>query len=220
MKSRTWLAVILLALLIVPLLVAPASDAPAEAACGPDVTHIVQPGENLFRISLRYGTTMQAIAAANGITNYARIYAGSVLRIPCADTAPQPPVTVPPNPGGRGILPPVFSIPSVHIPPIVLDCRLLVGTSPLDGMAYGEQTFYWNPVPGATSYRVNVYNLDITPGRLVAVFDTPATRTNVTGNVGGPAGPGFRFQWEVQALVSDIPICTSQRYTNWRAAAP
>jgi LysM repeat protein len=53
---------------------------------GPPATggtvHVVQPGENLFRISLRYGRTMQAIAAANGIVNYNRIYAGQQLIIP------------------------------------------------------------------------------------------------------------------------------------------
>jgi LysM repeat protein len=44
--------------------------------------HIVQPGENLYRISLRYGTTVQAIAAANGIVNVNLIYAGQQLVIP------------------------------------------------------------------------------------------------------------------------------------------
>ncbi len=44
--------------------------------------HIVQPGENLFRISLRYGVSMSAIAAANGITNYNLIFAGQQLIIP------------------------------------------------------------------------------------------------------------------------------------------
>jgi LysM repeat protein len=45
-------------------------------------THVVQPGENLFRIALRYGTTPQAIAAANNLPNVHLIYAGQVLRIP------------------------------------------------------------------------------------------------------------------------------------------
>jgi LysM repeat protein len=45
-------------------------------------THVVQPGENLFRIALRYGTTPQAIAAANNLPNIHLIYAGQVLRIP------------------------------------------------------------------------------------------------------------------------------------------
>ncbi|MBZ0274981.1 MAG: LysM peptidoglycan-binding domain-containing protein, partial [Anaerolineae bacterium] len=33
-----------------------------------DVAHVVQPGENLFRISLRYNVPMATIAARNGIT--------------------------------------------------------------------------------------------------------------------------------------------------------
>ncbi len=45
-------------------------------------THIVQPGENLFRIALRYGTTPQAIAAVNNLPNIHLIYVGQVLRIP------------------------------------------------------------------------------------------------------------------------------------------
>ncbi|HLA44321.1 MAG TPA: LysM domain-containing protein, partial [Aggregatilineales bacterium] len=32
-------------------------------------THVVQPGENLYRIALRYGVSVQAIAQANGIAN-------------------------------------------------------------------------------------------------------------------------------------------------------
>ncbi len=45
-------------------------------------THTVQAGENLFRIALRYGVTVETLAAANGITDPARIYAGQVLVIP------------------------------------------------------------------------------------------------------------------------------------------
>ncbi|MBN1963319.1 MAG: LysM peptidoglycan-binding domain-containing protein [Anaerolineae bacterium] len=45
-------------------------------------THVVQYGENLFRIALYYGTTVEALAAANGIWNINRVYAGQVLRIP------------------------------------------------------------------------------------------------------------------------------------------
>ena len=45
-------------------------------------THVVRPGENLYRIALRYGTTPQVIAAANNLPNIHLIYAGQVLRIP------------------------------------------------------------------------------------------------------------------------------------------
>ena len=44
--------------------------------------HTVIWGENLYRISLRYGVSMWAIAEVNGITNLNLIYAGQVLCIP------------------------------------------------------------------------------------------------------------------------------------------
>lgn len=52
------------------------------------VIHVVQPGENLYRIALRYGVSVSALAAANGITNPNRIYAGQQLVIPTGGSAP------------------------------------------------------------------------------------------------------------------------------------
>ncbi len=43
----------------------------AQQTAAAEVSHTVQPGENLFRISLRYGVSMAAIAARNGITETA-----------------------------------------------------------------------------------------------------------------------------------------------------
>lgn len=59
--------------------------APAAAQ---QTVHTVQPGENLFRIGLRYGVGMDAIAQANGITDLRRIFAGQQLIIPNYDPAP------------------------------------------------------------------------------------------------------------------------------------
>lgn len=42
-------------------------------------SYTVLPGDSLFRIALRYGKSMQSIAAANGIVNYNLIYPGQVL---------------------------------------------------------------------------------------------------------------------------------------------
>jgi len=50
-------------------------------SAGEQVTHVVQPGENLFRIALNYGTTVEAIAAANNIVNPSYVYAGQTLLI-------------------------------------------------------------------------------------------------------------------------------------------
>lgn len=69
---------------------------PTLPPTGTPTTHIVQPGENLFRIALRYGTTVDAIAQANGITNPWFIYVGQVLTIPAGGNG-----TLPPGSGGR-----------------------------------------------------------------------------------------------------------------------
>lgn len=44
--------------------------------------HVIQPGENLYRIALRYGVTVAALANANGIANINYIRAGDTLVIP------------------------------------------------------------------------------------------------------------------------------------------
>ena len=62
----------------------PASTEESAATSTPQ-THIVQAGENLFRIALRYGKTVEQFAQVNGITNPARIYVGQKLTIPGAE---------------------------------------------------------------------------------------------------------------------------------------
>ncbi len=42
----------------------------------------VQPGDTMYSIACRFGTSVWAIASANGISNPNVIYAGQVLRIP------------------------------------------------------------------------------------------------------------------------------------------
>lgn len=49
------------------------------AGSGSLVTHVVQPGESLAKIALAYGTTVAAIAEANGILNTNMVYAGTQL---------------------------------------------------------------------------------------------------------------------------------------------
>lgn len=44
--------------------------------------HIVQPGENLFRIALRYHTSVETLARLNGIADPARILVGQAIRLP------------------------------------------------------------------------------------------------------------------------------------------
>lgn len=57
------------------------------------VIHVVQWGETLFRIARRYGTSVEAICAANGIADSTRIYAGQRLAIPSAGALAVPAAT-------------------------------------------------------------------------------------------------------------------------------
>ncbi len=52
-----------------------------SVSCNRLVTYIVRPGDNLFRIALRYRTTINAIARRNGIKNTRVIRVGQRLRI-------------------------------------------------------------------------------------------------------------------------------------------
>ncbi|MCA9889022.1 MAG: LysM peptidoglycan-binding domain-containing protein [Anaerolineae bacterium] len=51
------------------------------------LTHVVQPGDNLYRISLRYGVDMESLAQANGLENIQRLDIGQELIIPGIEAA-------------------------------------------------------------------------------------------------------------------------------------
>ncbi|MEY3028879.1 MAG: hypothetical protein RL198_276 [Actinomycetota bacterium] len=54
------------------------------------IRYVVVSGDTLLRIANRFSTTVQAIQAANNITNPNRIFVGQVLRIPTQAVSPEP----------------------------------------------------------------------------------------------------------------------------------
>jgi LysM repeat protein len=78
---------LLLASMVVLMLSTPrgaSAGAPTFAPDAQTTTHTVQPGEGLYRISLRYSVSIADIMAANGLSNPDAIYSGQVLIIPAA----------------------------------------------------------------------------------------------------------------------------------------
>lgn len=69
-------------ILKVPVINATQVPATPVGGTGGPFTHVVQAGENIFRIGLRYNITVTQLAAANGLTNPNIIYVGQVLVIP------------------------------------------------------------------------------------------------------------------------------------------
>lgn len=79
-----------------------ATPAPGDPPSGEATTYIVQRGDILSRIAQRYGVSVSAIVAANGIANPSLIFAGQVLIIP-AGGSPGDPGAPPPSGGNQEI---------------------------------------------------------------------------------------------------------------------
>lgn len=92
-----------------------------------------------------------------------------------------------------------------------LDCSGFRATSPLDGLKFGVNTFYWDPAPGATSYRLNV------PG--VGSVEVPSGSTSVNFDL-SPAGENYQMSWSVDALLNGAVACSTALVTVPREAAP
>jgi LysM repeat protein len=85
-------------LLYVPPVPATAKVIPCGPPAGWVRAHVVQAGDNLYRIALSYGITFQQLQAANCMGSSTLIYAGQRLWVPNVPTrTPVPGVTVVPN---------------------------------------------------------------------------------------------------------------------------
>jgi len=100
-------------------------------------THVVRPGENLFRIALRYGVSVQAIATINGIVNPAMIYVGQPLVIP-ADANTSVPLTPTPVPATPE--PNTNALPTPTVAPATPDANASASLTPTPAPATPDAT--------------------------------------------------------------------------------
>jgi hypothetical protein len=86
-------------------------------------------------------------------------------------------------------------------------CGPLKPTSPLGTMANGYSDFYWDGLPDAASYVVNIYNEGKSP---LAQFATGGAETSAGGDVSASAiGAGRVFYWDVEARLNNQTVCRS-----------
>jgi len=86
-SRRLFSLFLLVALLLIGLPTAALAAPSQTATSAPDahyVWYVVNPGDTLGKIALRYGTTVSALMTANGLTNANHIYVGQKLKIPSA----------------------------------------------------------------------------------------------------------------------------------------
>lgn len=146
------------------------------AATGCAAHHTVLPGENLFRIGLRYGLQWPVVASANGISDPRSLKAGQVLCIPTvlvtSTTAPGGTQTVTPLPTAipTATLSPSIKVPTFTIVSVLRDQSVTIsainfppnrsfdvlmgpmGTKGIDGTKVGAQ----NSGSGAFTATYNV----------------------------------------------------------------
>lgn len=131
----------------------PATPEPPPA----QTVYVVQRGDTLYRIALRYGVSMWDIVRANGITNPNRIYVGQRLVIP---TGGPPAPTSTPTPAPQGPTLVYFHANVTEADPgdtITLEWQ---STGAVDGtlyhlMATGQFGRYWDVAPcGSMAYTI------------------------------------------------------------------
>lgn len=131
-------------------------------------THVVQPGENLYRVGLQYGISWVVLAEANNITNPNRIIVGQVLTIPSESAGEEPTPTPTPGEETTYVVQPgdnlyrigrIYNMSWVEIAEangIVNPNRILVGqVLTIPGSAPAEVTH--TVQPGETLFRISLH---------------------------------------------------------------
>jgi LysM domain len=90
---------------------------PAQASGGCTPSHVVRPGENLFRIGLIYNVAWPVLQHINRISNPNRVHVGQIICLPTGSAPRTPPIVVPtPAPGAPVVTPPPAT-GGVYFPP-------------------------------------------------------------------------------------------------------
>jgi murein DD-endopeptidase MepM/ murein hydrolase activator NlpD len=143
---------------------------PSEPAPGPAglTTYVVQRGDNLYRIALRFGVSLQALAAANNLANPNRIYVGQQLVIPGPVA-----VTEDPEPAGGPMTYTVRRGDSLY----TIARRFGLSISTLTAA---------NDIPNPN--RLDVGQVLVIPGGLETIIPTPTAQATVAPEAAQSAG--------------------------------
>jgi LysM repeat protein len=119
--------------------------APPPPPVGGGTTYTVQSGDTLWAISLRFGVSVAAIMAANGL-NSSLIFVGQVLTIPGTDGGPTSP---PPGPTATATTPPPPPPPPSNTGPWELGGQVGDFSAPVKmkyaGMVWVKRQLRWTP---------------------------------------------------------------------------
>jgi len=179
-----------------------------ETVVPPQALYTVQPGDNLFRIALNNDTCVSALARANGIpqSQVRNVAVGRVLVIPddtgCGalvnDIAPPPGAAVPPATTDTNT--------DTNTEVVTVDCSGFGVQSPVSGLAYNAQTFFWSGVDAASYYSLTLNEA----GSLVASAAVEAPTTSATLDLSDFDRTVNTYTWSVTAFAADgTALCSA-----------
>ena len=157
--------------------------APAQQMPMPGQYYVVRPGDTMYSIANRFGTTVWVVARANGIANPSRIYSGQVLFVPAV--GPLPPFP----PGPQPPMPPYPPGPQPPMPPQ----QPIGGGYVVHVVHYGE-----NLIGIARLYGVNAWSIARANGLANPnhIYVGQSLIIAMRGPMPGPVyGPGYPGQW-------------------------
>jgi LysM repeat protein len=169
--------------------------APAQQMPMPGQYYVVRPGDTMYSIANRFGTTVWVIARANGIANPSRIYSGQVLFVPAVGPMPPfPPGPQPPLPQcPPGPRPPCPPGPQPPMPPQ----QPIGGGYVVHVVRYGENLYGIARLYGVSAWSIARANGLANPNYIyVGQSLVIAMRGPRPGPMPGPVySPGYPGQW-------------------------
>ncbi len=190
---------LLLILIVIGLAVLPTAASHAQSAN----TYTVQPGDNLYRIALKFGTTVAAIQQANGIANGNLIFVGQVLQIPTG-SAPVPPTSVPGSATAVPQQPPSGQTGAYVVQP---------------GDTLGKIAARFGTTVAAIAQANNIVNVNlIFVGQVLQISGAPAQQPGGSPQAGGPAPQplaGFELGGQVANLNGGTQAIMNSAKMRW-----
>ena len=196
---------LLLSIGLVTLLLLVAAQPDSVQAQSPTI-HVVQPGENLFRIALRYGITINALMAANDLPNTI-IHVGQRLVIPTSGAAQATPST---NDEGPYTVQPGDTLSSIALRQGVTTWTLIQanGTTCANLIYAGQQLLIpgatdASPAPGPTA---DVTHYTVRRGDTLSRIDRQfSTTAAALAHLNGIAAPSIIYAGQVLRVSGVAP---------------